>query len=80
MQIFLTTGDAAVFNLSLLTSDFFAVVAARYLFSEQLSGLYFVGFSLIIAGVSVYNRSAPPTTASCDDGSTDQLLPSTSHA
>jgi hypothetical protein len=81
-QIFLTTGDAAVFNLSLLTSDFFAVVAAKYLFSEQLSSLYFVGFSLIIVGVSVYNRSAPPTTAascrdplSVQDGSLHHLLP-----
>ncbi|KAG6622537.1 Drug/Metabolite Transporter (DMT) Superfamily [Phytophthora cinnamomi] len=78
-SVFLTTGDAAVFNLSLLTSDFFAVVAAKYLFNEELSSLYFVGFSLIIAGVSVYNRSAPPTTAtSCSDtpdGSIEQLLP-----
>ncbi|KAG6612624.1 Drug/Metabolite Transporter (DMT) Superfamily [Phytophthora cinnamomi] len=68
-----------IFNLSLLTSDFFAVVAAKYLFNEELSSLYFVGFSLIIAGVSVYNRSAPPTTAtSCSDtpdGSIEQLLP-----
>ncbi|KAG3120858.1 hypothetical protein PI124_g835 [Phytophthora idaei] len=81
-SIFLTTGDAAVFNLSLLTSDFFAVVAAKYLFNEELSSLYFVGFSFIIVGVSVYNRSAPPTTAaSCSDpfdaqdGSIDHLLP-----
>ncbi|RLN98337.1 hypothetical protein BBJ28_00010759 [Nothophytophthora sp. Chile5] len=77
--IFLTTGDAAVFNLSLLTSDFFAVVAAKYLFNEELSSLYFVGFSLIIGGVSVYNRSAPPTTATeladLKDGSLAQLLP-----
>ncbi|KUG00111.1 Solute carrier family 35 member F2 [Phytophthora nicotianae] len=82
VQSFLTTGDAAVFNLSLLTSDFFAVVAAKYLFNEELSSLYFVGFSFIIVGVSVYNRSAPPTTAaSCSepfdvqDGSIDRLLP-----
>lgn len=81
-SIFLTTGDAAVFNLSLLTSDFFAVVAAKYLFNEELSSLYFVGFSLVIVGVSVYNRSEPPTTvASCSDpfdvqdGSIDRLLP-----
>ncbi|KAL3669631.1 hypothetical protein V7S43_005016 [Phytophthora oleae] len=80
-SIFLTTGDAAVFNLSLLTSDFFAVVAAKYLFNEELSSLYFVGFSFIIAGVWVYNRSPPPTTSSCkdafdvQDGSIDRLLP-----
>lgn len=78
-SIFLTTGDAAVFNLSLLTSDFFAVVAAKYLFNEELSSLYFVGFSLVIVGVSVYNRST--TVASCSDpfdvqdGSIDRLLP-----
>ncbi|KAF1774725.1 Solute carrier family 35 member SLC35F1/F2/F6 [Phytophthora cactorum] len=77
-SIFLTTGDAAVFNLSLLTSDFFAVVAAKYLFNEELSSLYFVGFSFIIVGVSVYNRSAPPTTAaSCSDPFDVQAAPST---
>ncbi|KAG7380512.1 hypothetical protein PHYPSEUDO_007070 [Phytophthora pseudosyringae] len=81
-SIFLTTGDAAVFNLSLLTSDFFAVVAAKYLFHEELSSLYFLGFSFIIVGVSVYNQSAPPSTASScrdpfdiQDGSIDRLLP-----
>lgn len=62
MQIFLKDGDAAVFNLSLLTSDVFAVVAAKYLFNEELSWLYFVGFALIIVGVLVYNRALTPTT------------------
>ncbi|KAH7474088.1 hypothetical protein PRIC1_014401 [Phytophthora ramorum] len=74
-SIFLTTGDAAVFNLSLLTSDFFAVVAAKFLFNEDLTGLYFIGFSLIIVGVSVYNRSTPSTCTDIQDDSTDLLLP-----
>lgn len=56
------SGDAAAFNLSLLTSDFFAVVAAKYLFGEELSELYFAGFTLIIAGIVVYHRSPMPTT------------------
>lgn len=82
LQIFLQDADAAVFNLSLLTSDFFAVVAAKYLFDEELSWLYFVGFSLIIAGILVYNNSLAPTTTDADDaareakeGTTLRLLP-----
>lgn len=74
------TGDAAVLNLSLLTSDFFAVVAAKYLFHETLTGLYFVGFTLIIIGIGVYNQSSPPTTEFDDkteqlEGTQTQLLP-----
>jgi hypothetical protein len=61
-QIFLQSGDAAAFNLSLLTSDVFAVVAAKFLFGEQLSRLYFLGFSLIVAGLVVYHRAPAPTT------------------
>lgn len=77
-QIFLQAGDAAVFNLSLLTSDFFAVVAAKYLFDEELSWLYFVGFSLIIAGILVYNRALSLATGDdrVHDGASKRLLPS----
>lgn len=46
----------------MLTSDFFAVVAAKYLFGEQLSQLYFLGFTLIVAGIVIYHRSPAPTT------------------
>jgi solute carrier family 35 protein F1/2 len=55
-------GDAAIFNLSLLTSDFFAVVAAKYLFNETLSNLYYLGFFLIISGIILYNKSPHPTS------------------
>jgi solute carrier family 35 protein F1/2 len=84
-QVFLKDGDAAVFNLSLLTSDFFAVVAAKYLFNEELSWLYFVGFSMIIAGLLIYNRSDAPTSDLDDkleaqQGTTIQLLASADHA
>ncbi|KAF1329748.1 Drug/metabolite transporter, partial [Globisporangium splendens] len=83
-QVFLKDGDAAVFNLSLLTSDFFAVVAAKYLFNEELSWLYFVGFSMIIAGLLIYNRSDAPTSDLDDklearQGTTIQLLASADH-
>lgn len=61
-SIFLKSGDAAAFNLALLTSDFFAVVAAKYLFDEQLSQLYFLGFTLIVVGIIIYHRSPVPTT------------------
>ncbi|KAJ0395550.1 hypothetical protein ATCC90586_007775 [Pythium insidiosum] len=80
-SVFMKSGDAAVFNLSLLTSDFFAVIAAKYLFGQRLSNLYFVGFTLIVIGIVVYNQSPPPTTESDEatkprDDSSTPLLPS----
>ncbi|GLE01647.1 hypothetical protein PINS_up010481 [Pythium insidiosum] len=80
-SVFMKSGDAAVFNLSLLTSDFFAVIAAKYLFGQRLSNLYFVGFTLIVIGIVVYNQSPPPSTESEEllkqpENSSTPLLPS----
>lgn len=54
-------GDAAVFNLSLLTSDVFAVIAAKFIFHETLSKMYFVGFFAILIGLVIYNQTVPPS-------------------
>jgi solute carrier family 35 protein F1/2 len=59
---FLQSCDSTLFNLSLLGSDVWAVVAAYALFGASLSPLYFVAAALIVAGLVVYNR-VPPQSA-----------------
>lgn len=56
---FLQRSDATVFNLSLLTSDVWAILASIALFNDGIQPLYFVAFGVIIAGVFLYNTSAP---------------------
>ncbi|RLO09843.1 hypothetical protein DYB28_004621 [Aphanomyces astaci] len=63
-SIMLRDGDSAIFNMSLLTSDFFGVLAGIYLFHESLSWLYCVGFISILAGLAVYTRAPSPTATS----------------
>lgn len=56
---FLRLCDATLFNLSLLTSDVWAILAAYLLFGSQLSVLYFVSLALIVGGLVIYNRAPP---------------------
>ena len=51
--------DAAVFNLSLLTSDVYGVLAGKYLFGEALNSLYYVAFGVIVIGLILYNHKPP---------------------
>lgn len=50
-------GSATLFNLSLLTSDVFAVVVSIFLFDTIPSVLYFLAFIMILIGLVVYNVS-----------------------
>ena len=47
--------SAVVLNLSLLTSDFYAVVAAVFLFGQMFSYLYLVAFGVTMSGLVVYH-------------------------
>jgi hypothetical protein len=47
--------DATLFNLSLLTSDIWAVLAGALLFGQHLHGLYFLALAIIVAGLLLYN-------------------------
>jgi hypothetical protein len=42
-------------NLSLLTSDFYAVFAGVFLFSVHFTPVYAVAFVLSAAGILIYN-------------------------
>ncbi|OQR90158.1 Drug/Metabolite Transporter (DMT) Superfamily [Thraustotheca clavata] len=78
-SVMLREGDAAIFNMSLLTSDFFGVVAGVCLFHQTLSMLYIAGFFFIISGLIVYSRAPPPTARGLMghkvDDATIRLLP-----
>ncbi|CEM39620.1 unnamed protein product [Vitrella brassicaformis CCMP3155] len=62
----LTKGGAAFFNLSLLSSDVFVVLASFALFGDRFSLLYLLGFVLLMVGLIGYNRwplEYPPLAA-----------------
>jgi solute carrier family 35, member F1/2 len=52
--------SAAFLNLSLLTSDAWALLAALFLFGIQLTPLFYVAFIMVMSGVLVFNIIAPP--------------------
>jgi solute carrier family 35 protein F1/2 len=58
---FLEQSDAILFNLSLLTSDVYAVIFT-YFFEGYLVGWpYFLSFALVIVGLVVYHTEQPPS-------------------
>lgn len=56
---FLKTSDAALFNLSLLTSDVYAVIFAYFVFSYSVGILYYFALILSVTGVLLYNTAGP---------------------
>lgn len=55
-QAFLGEGDATLFNLSLLTSDVWAIVVGTVLFSSPPYPLYYGALGLIVCGLVLYSR------------------------
>eukprot|EP00051_Salpingoeca_urceolata_P015637 m.204098 g.204098 ORF g.204098 m.204098 type:complete len:157 (+) comp18461_c1_seq3:109-579(+) len=55
----LQRSSATMLNLSLLTSDVYSLLFGLFLFHYKFSGLYFVGFAMVLIGLVVYNRGAP---------------------
>jgi solute carrier family 35, member F1/2 len=58
-SFFLKTSDAALFNLSLLTSDVYAVIFAFFMYGDSVHWLYYVAFSLTASGLVVYSTAGP---------------------
>lgn len=67
-SLFLQSGDATFFNLSLLTSDVYAVVFSYLLTGELVQWLYFIGFALVFWGLTIYHSSEKPVSTNllCD--------------
>lgn len=57
---YLVESDATLFNLSLLTSDVYAVVFSYFFYGSLVSWMYFVAFALVIIGLFVYHSEKPP--------------------
>ncbi|KYQ93305.1 putative transmembrane protein [Tieghemostelium lacteum] len=55
---------ATMMNLSLLSSDIFGIIAAKFLFGRKLSWLYFLSFVIIMTGLIIYNISQPHAKSS----------------
>jgi solute carrier family 35, member F1/2 len=60
---FLTSNDATLFNLSLLTSDVYAVLFAYFVFQYEVHWMYFVAFFLTATGLTFYYRGGQPTSS-----------------
>lgn len=67
---FLVTSDAVLFNLSLLTSDVWAILAAVLLFGQALHWLYFLSFAIIVVGLFLYNTAPDIDAGSATPAST----------
>ena len=61
---FMQRADAALFTLSLLTSDVYALAFAALSQHQRFCSLYGVGFAVTIGGVFIFTRARAPTGAS----------------
>jgi solute carrier family 35, member F1/2 len=59
-SLFLVDSDATLFNLSLLTSDVYAVIFSFFIYGELVYWTYFLAFGLVIVGLFIYHRETPP--------------------
>lgn len=57
--LFLTEADATLFNLSLLTSDVYAVIYRWRFQHSRVNALYLVAFACTCLGLWVYQRPGP---------------------
>lgn len=60
---FLVQSDATLFNLSLLTSDVYAVVFSYFMYHHMVHWLYFVAFALVAVGLTLYHSEYAPLSA-----------------
>ena len=66
-SLFLKDCDAALLNLSLLTSDVYAVIFSFFCYGYLVSWLYFVAFGLTSLGLAVYSTAGSPTPPAFGD-------------
>jgi solute carrier family 35, member F1/2 len=60
-SIIIQFNDATYFNLSLLTSDIYALIFAYFVFHTAVHWLYFLSFALVVIGLIIYHSISPPT-------------------
>ena len=59
-SVFLKNNDAILFNLSMLTSDVYAVIFSYFFYHHLVHYLYFVAFGLVVVGLFIYHSEVPP--------------------
>jgi solute carrier family 35 protein F1/2 len=59
-SVFLKNNDAILFNLSMLTSDVYAVIFSYFFYHHLVHYLYFVAFGLVVIGLFIYHSEVPP--------------------
>ncbi|KAL3689723.1 hypothetical protein R1sor_016032 [Riccia sorocarpa] len=60
--ILLQTSGSAMFNLSLLSSDMYAVAIRSLVYHEAVDWLYYVAFGTVAVGIVIYSSSGEPAT------------------
>lgn len=73
---YLQESDATLFNLSLLTSDVYAVVFTYFFDGYLVSWLYFVAFALVMCGLLLYHSEKPPLLLGKEMGLAAEHVPS----
>lgn len=63
-SVFLLGADAALFNLSLLTSDVYSVLFSWLVQHQQFSWVYGAAFTTTVTGLVIYHRQPPPVVPS----------------
>jgi solute carrier family 35 protein F1/2 len=66
-SLFLQDLDSTLFNLSLLTSDVYAVLFAFFVYHTIVHWLYFIAFPLVVLGLIIYHAEASPQQIKNDD-------------
>jgi solute carrier family 35 protein F1/2 len=61
VPLLIRRSSATVMNLSFLTSDFWSLLSARFLFNTPLTMYYFVSFAVIVLGLAIYHMAGGPT-------------------
>lgn len=59
---FLSANDSTLFNLSLLTSDIYAVLFSYFVFHHLVHWMYFVSFLLTFVGLMIYYKGGITTS------------------
>lgn len=75
----LKTSGSTMFNLSLLTSDMWAVVIRIFFYRQQVDWLYYISFVMVVIGLVIYSKieKDPVIIPSSENGDIDtqyQLL------
>mmetsp|Transcript_76508 Transcript_76508/g.140029 ORF Transcript_76508/g.140029 Transcript_76508/m.140029 type:complete len:340 (-) Transcript_76508:50-1069(-) len=63
-SVFLLGADAALFNLSLLTSDVYSVLFSWLVQHQKFSWVYGAAFTTTVTGLVLYHRQPPPVVPS----------------